>query len=216
MNSDNRVKVTKRFWDWFTNSEGHLKTLYASEQFESLASELNHQLDRVEPLLAWEIGAGVKKPYMLTISAEGNQNLRELAEFMVAGAPEVDGWEFYSSRPARPAPKAVQLPESGEQFETSEWEFIPVERPEQRGLDLVIVGDQLASADRDTALKAVSLFLDQTLGEDVVETWIGKLSVESRAAVHGKKSYKVAELPDYLLWITHREVNPLMRLGRVQ
>jgi len=46
---------------------------------------------------------------------------------------------FYSSRPARPAPSAAQLPESGERFETSAGEFVSVERPERRRLDLVVV-----------------------------------------------------------------------------
>jgi hypothetical protein len=212
-----QVDAVRRFWDWFTANAESLKALYSGSQFERLAGEMNRELDRVEPQLAWEMGAGKRKPYLLTISAEGNPRFREIADLMVDLAPDLGGWEFYSARPARPAPRAVRLPESGERFETSEWEFVPVERFERRGLDLVVVDDQLARSDREAALRAVSLYLDQLLGEDTVETWIGTLSVESRLAAHGKKSHKMTELPDYLLWVTHRETNPLRKLtDRVQ
>jgi hypothetical protein len=152
---------------------------------------------------------GKKKPYLLTISAEGNPKLRQIADLMVERAPELGEWEFCSSRPARPAPGAVQLPESEERFETSQSEFVPVEQPERGRLDLVVVDDQLAGADRESARRAVSLYLDQLLGEDTVELWIDRFSVESRLAAHGKKSVKMAELSDYLLWVTHRETNPV-------
>jgi hypothetical protein len=189
------------------------KILHAKGQFESLAEEVNQELDRVEPQLAWELGAGKKKPWLLTISAEGNPKLREIADLMVEGAPELREWEFYSSRPARPAPAAVRLPESGERFKTSGWEFVPMEQSERGGLDLVVVDDQLARSDRESALKAVSLYLDEVLGEDTVEAWIGKFSLESRIAAHGKNSFKMSELPDYLRRATHRKTNPLKKLS---
>jgi hypothetical protein len=213
MTSEPQSKTVKRFWQWFSANAEHLKVLYSTSQFEALAGEMNRELDRVEPQLAWEMGAGKKKPYLLTISAEGNPKLRQIADLMVDRAPALGEWEFYSSRPARPAPRAVQLPESGERFETSKWEFVPFERPERGRLDLVVVDDQLARSDRESALKAVSLYLDQLLGEETVESWIGRFSVESRLAAHGKKSFKMSELSDYLLMVTHRENNPLRRLA---
>jgi hypothetical protein len=213
MTTNSQVDVVKHFWKWFTANAELLKILYSSGQFEGLAKEVNRELDRVEPQLAWEMGAGIKKPYMLTISAEGNPRFRQIADLMVERAPELAGWEFYSSRPARPAPRAVRLPERGEKFDTSEWEFIPVERSDSAGLDLVVIDDQLAGSDREAALRAVSLYLDQLLGEDTVEAWIGTLTVESRLAARSKKSYKITELPDYLLRATHRESNSLRKLA---
>lgn len=204
-----QIDAIKHFWAWFAANSERLKDLYTNERFENLTQEMNRELDKVEPQLAWEMGPGKQKPYLLTISSEGNPRLRKIADLMVELAPELERWELYSSRPARPAPKVVRLPESGEAFETEDWEFIPVEKPEKGRLDLVVVGDQLARSGRDPALRAVSLYLDQLLGEDTVETWIGEFSVESPIAAHGKKTYKITELPDYLLWVTHRETNPL-------
>jgi len=212
-----QIDAIKRFWTWFVANADRLKGLYANERFEDLTQEMNRELDRVEQQLAWEMGPGKQKPYLLTISSEGNPRLREIADLMIELAPDLKGWELYSSRPARPAPKVVRLPESGEAFETADWEFIPMENPEKGRLDLAVVGDQLARSDREPALRAVSLYLDQLLGEDTVEMWIGEFRVESPIAAHGKKAYKITELPDYLLWVTHRENNPLRsRSERVQ
>src|SRR2546426_9128283 len=128
MTIESQVDAVRRFWEWFTANAESLKALYSSSQFERLAGEMNRELDRVEPQLAWEMGAGKKKPYLLTISAEGNPKLREIADLMLKLAPDLSGWEFYAARPARLAPRAVRLPESGERFETSEWEFRSEER----------------------------------------------------------------------------------------
>jgi len=203
----------RTFWQWFGENADLLKTLYSGEQYGRLAEQVNRALDRVNPGLAWEVGAGQTKPYLLTISAEGNPELRDIAELMVQQAPPLEEWEFHSSRPASLAPKRVQLQERSESFDTSSWSFVPVERPEQGRLDLVIVDDELAASDRESAMKAVSIYLDQILGEDAVESWIGRFSLESRGAAHGKKILKLEELPDYLLWATHRESKPLKKTG---
>jgi len=199
------------FWRWFVATESPLKALYSAGQFEPLAEQMNRELDRVDPGLAWEIGAGRTRPYLLTISGEGNLELREKAERLLERAPRLKDWEFYSSRPARVAPAAVRLPESGQRFETSTWTFVPSERSDEGRLDLVIVDEHLARSGRESALKAVSIYLDQLLGEDTVEAWIGMVSIENPAAVRVKKLFKMAELPDYLLWVTHRDKSPLRK-----
>lgn len=210
-NREPQLLAIRNFWSWFTANAENLMALYANRDFAAVALEINQELDKVEPQLAWEIGPGKNQPNLLTISPEGNSKLRRLADLMIQMAPEMTGWEFHSSRPARPAPAVVRLPDSGEAFYTSGWDFIPVEQPEDGRVDLVVVDDQLAQSDRTLALKALSIYLDELLGEDMVETWIGEFRVESRNAVPGKKAYRLAELPDYLLWAMHRENKPLKK-----
>jgi len=210
-NRKDAIEAIRGFWDWFATGAEKLKKLYLDDRLESLMQMVNRELDKVEPQLAWEIGPGRAKPFLLTISGEGDPKLRQIADFMIQLAPDLESWEFYSSRPARPAPAVVRLPESAESFTTSEWWFIPIEQPPIEQLDLIIVDDKLARSDREPALRAVSIYLDQLLGEDTVETWMGEFKIKSSIAIHGKKAYKMAELPDYLLWATHRERNPLRK-----
>ena len=206
------IDAIGRFWRWFGTTAERLKNLYSANRLESLTREVDRELDKVDSDLAWEMGPGKKKPYSFTISGEGNSRLRELAHLMIRLAPaELEGWELYASRPARPAPGVVRLPESGESFETVKWKFIPLEHLKTGRLDLVVVDDQLARSVRETALRAVSLYLDQLLGEDTVETWIGEFRVESPIAAHGDRMYKMADLADYLRSATHREKLPLKK-----
>jgi hypothetical protein len=183
--------------------------LYENGSLEELARQLTHEINKIEPELAWELGPGKKEANLLTISAEGNRVLRQIADLVVQLAPSLKGWEFYSSKPARPAPEIVRLPQSGEVFVTSHWEFVPLEHCSSGRLDLIIVDDSLAQADREPAMKAVSIYIDQLLGEDTVERWIGTFEVSNRSNVAGKRSYKMIELPDYLDWATGRNENPL-------
>jgi hypothetical protein len=82
----------KRFWAWFAANADRLKGLYANGRFEDLTQEMNRELDRVEPQLAWEMGPGKQKPYLLTIFSEGNPRLREIADLMIEVAPDLKGW----------------------------------------------------------------------------------------------------------------------------
>jgi hypothetical protein len=205
------VEAIKYFWKWFAENSENLKSFYEGDQLEDLSLEIGSELDKIDPQIAWEMGPGKKQPYLFAISGEGNPQLVKIAHLIVQLAPELQDWELYSSRPSRPAPRVVRLPESGEAFDTGEWEFIPLEQPGKGRLDLIIVSGQLAGAERANALRAISIYLDQSLGEDVVEDWIGKFKVESPVASRGNKTYKIAELPDYLLWVTNRKDNPLKK-----
>jgi hypothetical protein len=205
-------RAIEDFWDWFASNSSGLISMYAIRDFNALAEVLNRELDKIMCELAWEIGPGKKKPYLLTISSEGNPALRQIAETMIQFAPELANWEFYSAKPPRHPAGIVYLPERKTQFDTRRWKFIPMERPENGRLDLVILDEQLASADREAALKAVSIYLDELLGEDTVERWIGELRVENPTFVQNERVYDTTEIPDYLYWATHRDSNPLQNL----
>lgn len=214
MTNRSQTDAVECFWRWFAGNVEQLKALYLTSEFGRLAMEMNRRLDRIEPQLAWELGAGIKKPYLLTISAEGNPQIRQIADLVIERAPRLEEWEFYASRPARRAPGAVQLPESVERFNTSEWKFIPVEQHQRGQLDIVVVDDKLARADPGPALKAVSLYLDQMLGEEIVEAWIGTFRVESSVAAYGKRTFKMTELPDYLFRVMCRGKNAMKKCSR--
>src|SRR5256885_3238525 len=169
---------------------------------------LFRSIDKINNELVWEIGAAAEKPYLLTISSEGNPSLRPIVDEILQAAPELPDWEFYSARPARMPPGKIRLPDRKIEFDTKNWQFVPIERLETGRLDLLVLDDGLAFSDREAALKAVSIYLDQILGEDTVEAWVGHFDVETP---HGsqRKAYAITELPDYLDWVTHRETNPL-------
>src|SRR6476660_5834995 len=149
LTNENLQLAVRSFWNWFAANSERLKTMHANRDFSTVAHEVNRELDKVEPQLAWEIGPGKKQANLLTISAEGNPELRPIAEMMIQLSPNMHGWEFYSSRPARPAPSVVRLSNSDLSFDTSQWQFVPIEQSEYGRLDLMIVNDELAASDRE-------------------------------------------------------------------
>jgi len=205
------IEPIKSFWHWFATNTSGLANMYSNRAFDDLSKAVSRELDKVEEQLAWEIGPGKSKQYLFTISSEGNPRLRQIAETMIRFAPELPGWEFYSSKPPRQPAGKVYLPERNIEFDTSGWKFIPLEHPEIGRLNLLVLDERLALSDREAALKAVSIYLDELLGEDTVENWIGEFEVGSPDEAKVHKVHDMAEMPDYLYWATHREVNPLKK-----
>jgi len=205
------IEPIKNFWHWFAINTSGIANMYSNRAFDELSKSIGRELDKVEEQLAWEIGPGKSKQYLFTISSEGNPRLRQIAETMVRSAPELPDWEFYSSKPPRQPTGKVHLPERNIEFDTSGWKFIPLENPENGRLNLVVLDERLAFSNREAALKAVSIYLDELLGEDTVENWIGEFEVGSPDEAKVHKVHDMAEMPDYLYWATHREVNPLKK-----
>jgi hypothetical protein len=203
-----RRKAFDRFWAWFATHSGELKLLYSNGNQEELARRMNRAVDRIDSALAWEIGPPRESGrHTLTLTGEGNPELRRLADEMITVAPAMKDWEFHNARLARTPPERILLASQGSELATASWSFAPVERAETGRLDLTVYGDNLSDLPREKALQAVSLFVDAALGEDAVEEWIGR--IEIAASTSEQKTYPLTELPDYLFWVTRREKNPL-------
>jgi hypothetical protein len=85
----------ERFWDWFGANSNSI----AAEAENSIwPKEIDAQLLNLAPGLSWEIGPGKIRPWQLVISPNLDRRLREAARAIVAAAPELDDWEFYSAR----------------------------------------------------------------------------------------------------------------------
>lgn len=205
-------RTIKSFWRWFQYESKRLASLYDKGQLELLSAEINSQLDLVSNKLAWEIGSGSKADHSLTISAEGNPSLRELANSVIRVAPRIQGWEFYSSKQARGVQSVIRLPNRRTVISTRHWRFVPQEDSELGRIHLTIVDSRLPALDRQTALSAVSIFLDALLGEDEVEEWIGRLNVKNPDRV-SVRSFPILDLPDYVTWATQRPEKPLTKVS---
>ncbi|MGH9530768.1 MAG: hypothetical protein ACRD2Q_00135 [Terriglobales bacterium] len=198
-------KAIQEFWSWFRKRAPRLAEMYEANMLEELGEEVNRRLDTISGDLPWEVGPGRRKKYSLTLSPEGNPQLSILIQQMLDEAPNIHDWELYSSRQPRPPSRAIQLPERGLDFPTDQWRFIPEEDLATNRVHLKILDRRLASEDREAALKAVSIFLDQFLGEEMVERWIGMITVAKSSA--RRKSHPISELLDYIVTKSKRERN---------
>lgn len=198
-----------KFWLWFRKEAARLAAVYENGRVRDLTEIVSASIDRIDPGLAWEIGPGKKTKHSFTISAEGNPDLRPVALAIVRAAPTIPGWEFYGAKQSREAPPSVRLPDRDLTVSTKGWRFIPKDDFELGRVHLTILDEGLDRLDREAALLSVTLFLDAFLGEEEVERWIGALTISS--ATKTEKSYVMRDLPDYILWATHRDKRPLKK-----
>ena len=93
----------KIFWEWF--SENSAAYLFMNEVDERLKSRLlqdlkQHLFDYCDKL-CFEIGGDPNGDQELIVTAEGNPEYFEYAEFLIATSPNLDNWQFYALIPPR-------------------------------------------------------------------------------------------------------------------
>jgi len=178
--SDGAISV---FWQWFSNHRSDIEAKLDQNDTDDLASQINAQVNALSPQLAWEIGPGLVAPYMLVFPAEGDAARKAVVAKVMEAAPQLEGWEFHTSRPTRSFQPEVQLPDHGLSFRTTGWRFELKPSATSDRLELRIFDDVLARVDEKTALTAVFILLDAVLGEDIVERWIGNIKILSGSSV---------------------------------
>lgn len=168
-----------RFWNWFKGANKKLMVMLDRRDSHALSREISSALHDLEPGLKWEIGPGKKKPYSLTIRSSGDSTLRALAKEVIGAAPEVADWEFYSHRQSRDAPPVIEFPNRGVHLDTTKWQFFARENLDTKRIDITVVDRTFDSISSDDALRAIFIYLDSALGEEVVEEWIGNIQSAS-------------------------------------
>jgi hypothetical protein len=134
-------------------------------------------LDRVAELgLACEMGPGVQARHALCVSANGDPALRKLAYRWYDAAPPADAaFEFHPARIAGPSGPEMVLMLGDEEFAFADFRFDVSVDDERMELDLVVAHPAFAHLDDDTRGQVGFIGLDNILGEEEVERWVGTL-----------------------------------------
>lgn len=178
-------EAIRTFWRWFLDHHLDIEAMLDRDDTDDeliLIQKINAQIKALSPKIAWEIGPGIVKPYMLVFPTSGGDESKTAVSRIMEEAPTIEGWEYHCSLPARPFPPEIQLLERGVTIRTSDWRFLLERSPGSDRFDLQVMSDELASFDERTALTAVFILLDTVLGEAMVERWIGdiRVSMESQ------------------------------------
>ena len=163
------------FWRWFSDHHRNIEAALDRDNTAELTRQMNAQIDKLSSEIAWEIGPGLVKPYMLVFPTAGGDESKVAVGELVKATDE--GWEFHAARPTRPFPPEIQLPEHGLAIQTIAWQFVLEPAANSDRFNLHVLNDKLAGLDERTALSAVFILLDTVLGEDMVERWIGDVRV---------------------------------------
>lgn len=162
------------FWAWWIQQSDRFAAEIDAGNAVELADEIGIHVSEVEQGLAWELGPGVDSKHHLCLSAEGDAEQRVLTQRWLSRAPKADEtWEYYPAR--QPVPDPLDRAIVFDDIEVLFSEFQIVTDTDDVRARVNIGVWHPAWPKFDEGLRGVACFvaLDNVLGEDDVESWIG-------------------------------------------
>lgn len=163
------------FWRTWGALEPALVEQVGGRMDDGLVASVSDAVRSLHANLEWEFGPGVKTPHAFTVTGAGDARLRLLAERWRRAAPTSATFEFY---PVRQPSGREQLDEAGIQLGDTRVDFgqirFALETDEtRRSIDTTLVHPVFDTLDERGQRTLAFVLLDQALGEDGVERWIG-------------------------------------------
>jgi hypothetical protein len=173
----------EEFWAWWPEGRSALERSARSGPDEALTAVINARVRAIDPDLEWEIGAVTDAKLAFTLSPRGHPGRRLLTERWRRTAPNDATWEFHAARRRAEHVGGTKLRIGGHEIAFDALTFGVTEDETREKLNVVIEHPAFAAIDdRDLRLRIGFIGLDQALGEDDVERWIGAIALEGEAA----------------------------------
>ena len=172
------------FWAWWNK---HSETYaHAFDSHQPLSDELievmSERVAAIHEDLAWEFGPGVKSRHHLCLSAAGDPVLRVVTErWLKKGPPASEVWEYYPARQSHGS-VGISLRFDGHDIPLDKYQFAIAEDTSRELLDIQAFHPSFAAMkDEHARGQALYVSLDNLLGEDGVEQWLGTIDVVDSA-----------------------------------
>jgi hypothetical protein len=163
------------FWRWWPTAAPRIAASIAAGADASIAEEISRAVHAIDGRLAWELSAGVEAEHAFVVSPDGNPEARPTARAWLASAVPADAaWEFHASR--QPGPLGI-LGIGGEQIPLESMRAIAGWDEVRELVNIRLWHPALASLPDDARMQVAYLFLDNLLGEEGVERWVGTIDV---------------------------------------
>lgn len=163
------------FWREWPPLRDSLEQELAQGEYGDGTEQLTDLTEAIDPGLEWDLLPGIEARYALCLSAASDPALRPLTEQWVRAAPEPDGgWEYHPARiPVTPVALEVGS------FRIHPRDVLVVIEPDQsrEDLNLTVGHPDFAGLDEVLQLQVVFRLLDDLLGEDLMESWVGSVDV---------------------------------------
>lgn len=175
-----QLNAISAFWVWWQGG-GAAATAAAigAGDPHRVVAEIGRRVRAIHRGLGWELGSGSASEHVLVVSSEGDAELRAVARRWRQAAPAPDAtWEYSDAR--------VPVPDAGDLVLS--FEDVPIDvasatvsaQVNGAALDLSVFHPGFAGLAERTRAMAAFILLDQILGEDAVETWVGEVSVSAQ------------------------------------
>ncbi|MBX2797570.1 MAG: hypothetical protein KTR31_07880 [Myxococcales bacterium] len=172
------------FWSWWEDNRPVLDAEVGSTADLSFVAELSARIDAIHPNLEWEFGKGVVAQHQFCVSATGDPKLRVLAErWKAAGPPADEVFEYHTARQRIPGDvSGTALGFGPHTVSFDDFRFAIEEDDGRQRLNVIVHHPAFAALDEDGRARVMFVSLDNVLGEDAVETWLGSLGTSAEEA----------------------------------
>jgi hypothetical protein len=145
---------------------------------------MQDHLQAIEPNLMWEFGPGLQHAgRRLVITPETQRQLRPLINVILSRAPTLEGWEFYGHRPAEQLADVVETVRGLCGGDVSR-AMVHARHDGHRRVSLTYYTPECKQVDIDRKQVELAAFVasEASLGEELLDRWIGAIDVQPLAA----------------------------------
>jgi hypothetical protein len=168
-------QCAREFWHWWEQNAASFANDIERGNASDWSGVLSARIASVHPELGWETGPGRKSAHHLALTAEGNPELRIVAERVLSRSPQPDAhWEYYAAR-QRASGDPIRRVEFDDGLEVDYGLIAATASHDElwEELNITLFHPVFAELDEARAGNIAFLFLDTLVGEDDVERWIG-------------------------------------------
>ena len=170
-----RQEAMTAFWEVWPTLRSLLERELVEGRYGEATAELSDLVRAIDPALEWELVPGRSADHALCLSPAADPGLRSLTERWYRDSPFPDrDWEYHPARIAV-EPALVRVGEIGiHPFDVT---VVVEPDPVAEELDLTVGHPDFGRMDEALQLQVVFRLLDDLLGEDGAEFWVGSVDV---------------------------------------
>lgn len=194
------------FWAWFAGEADAIHAAMFEDEIHAFTRQLTRRTSRVVPGIGWSFGPGATEGrHALILTGEGDPHQRLLTEAWVARAPAIDGWDVHPAKPPSDVDGMV-LEVFERSFAFDECRVAVTVDEERQVADLVVHCDAFGGLDEEQRATPMFLMIDDCLGEDATELWVGRVDASAEPAPQA--ALTLSELRDALAMIAEENEWP--------
>ncbi len=166
------------WWSEFSRRVQDFEQLFSGKSQWDLPEWMGETLQAIDQALMWEFGPAVKGAgHRLVITPEARHDLRPLVHAILARAPKLPGWEFYSRRlpeTLEMAARAVSARSGGDITGAKARAQVGADGK----IDLLFCLPTCSQPGDEQQLSHAFVAAESLLGEETLDVWIGAIEVE--------------------------------------
>ncbi|MFK8001039.1 MAG: DUF695 domain-containing protein [Polyangiales bacterium] len=169
------------FWQWWAESGDSIADALDAGTVQDWVEQISARVHAIDKKLSWELGPGVQSTHHLCVTSEGDRQRRVTCERWLAQAPSSSArWEYYPARQALPGEVQGQaLKLAGTEILFADFRFAMDVDETRRLVHLRVTHPSFAKLSEELRGTATFLMLDNVLGEDGVERWLGGIHIDA-------------------------------------